>query len=199
MIASTVGSHFCWITSRAAGIACLLLASASVGVGLSISGRLLKTRGPDLRVTHEALSVAAIATLVLHAATLLGDSYFHPSVGDLVIPFQLDYKEPYMAIGIIGGWAMVICGLSYYVRERIGIARWKVLHRFTAVAWILGVIHTLGEGSDAGAAWFLVVVAVAVVPVIVLGLTRTLTMPAPAAPAPVRVPAPPRDGVPAGH
>jgi sulfoxide reductase heme-binding subunit YedZ len=86
-----------------------------------------------------------------------------------------------MAIGIIGGWAMVIFGLSYYVRERIGIARWKLIHRFTALAWILGVIHTLGEGTDSGEAWFLAVTAIAVVPVVVLALMRMLTTPASAA------------------
>ncbi len=56
-----------------------------------------------------------------------------------------------MALGIIAGWGMIVIGLSYYVRDRIGVSRWKVLHRFTALAWILGVVHTLGEGSDAGA------------------------------------------------
>ena len=60
-----------------------------------------------------------------------------------------------MAIGIIAGWGMVLLGLSYYVRERIGVARWKILHRFTALAWILGIVHCLGEGSDAGRTWFL--------------------------------------------
>lgn len=184
MLATAIGIHFFWITSRAAGIASLVLASASVGVGLAISGRFGKLRGPDLRVTHEALSLAAIVALIVHAAALLGDSFFHPSVGDLLIPFLMDYKEPYMAIGIIGGWAMVIFGLSYYLRERIGMARWKIIHRFAAVAWVLGVVHTLGEGTDAGETWFLAVTAIAVVPVTVLLVLRMLTTPAPSAPTP---------------
>ena len=166
------GSHAFWITSRAAGIAALILASASVGVGASISGRLVRGRGPDLRVTHEALSVAALAALVLHAAALLGDSYFHPSVAALTIPFVSSYRAPFMALGIIAGWGMVVFGLSYYLRERIGVARWKLLHRFTAVAWILGVIHTLGEGTDAGRAWFVVMAVLAVGPPLVLVLAR---------------------------
>jgi len=172
MLASTLGSHVFWITSRAFGIVALLLASASVGVGVSISGRLTRRRGPDLRTTHEALSLAAIAAVVLHAASLLGDSYFHPSIADLTIPFVRDYKEPYMALGILAGWGMIVIGLSYYARDRIGIARWKVLHRFTAGAWILGVIHTLGEGSDAGRLWLEAMTALAVGPPLVLLLAR---------------------------
>jgi sulfoxide reductase heme-binding subunit YedZ len=186
MLAADITTHFMWITSRAAGTVALVLASASVGVGLAISGRIGKARGPDLRVTHEALSLAALAALVLHGAALLGDTYFHPSIADLLIPFHRDYKEPYMAIGIISGWLMVVFGLSYYVRERIGINRWKALHRLTAVAWILGVVHTLGEGTDAGTTWFLIVVGIAVIPVTLLLLARLLTTPASSAPPPTR-------------
>ena len=171
-VLAVTGSHVFWITSRAAGIVALILTSASVGVGLSMSGRLVKGRGTDLRVTHEALALAAIAAIVLHAVALLGDSYFHPGIADLLIPFVRNYKEPYMALGIIAGWGFILLGLSYYLRQRIGVKRWKVMHRFTALAWVLGVIHTLGEGSDAGRTWFLVITAIAVIPTLVLLVAR---------------------------
>jgi sulfoxide reductase heme-binding subunit YedZ len=175
MLAAQISTQFFWITSRAAGTVALLLASASVGVGLAISGRFGRARGGDLRVTHEALSLAALAALAVHALSLLLDAYFHPTIADLLIPFHMNYREPYMAIGIISGWLMVIFGLSYYARDRIGISRWKALHRLTALAWILGVVHALGEGTDAGAPWFVAVVAIAVVPPALLLFTRLLT------------------------
>ena len=184
MLAAAVTTHFFWITSRAAGTVALVLASASVGVGLVISGRFGRTRGPDLRVTHEALSLATIGAIVLHALALLGDSFFHPTIADLLVPFHLNYKEPYMALGIISGWLMLIFGLSYYVRDRIGVNRWKVLHRLTAVAWILGVIHTLGEGTDAGTTWFLILTGMTVIPVAGLLVARMLTTPSGAKSAP---------------
>ena len=77
-----------------------------------------------------------------------------------------------MALGIIAGWGFILLGLSYYLRQRIGVKRWKVVHRFTALAWVLGVIHTLGEGSDAGRTWFLVITAIAVIPTLVLLVAR---------------------------
>ena len=172
VLASTLSTQGWWITSRAAGIAALVLASASVGVGLLIGGRFVRGHGPDLRATHEALSLAALAALVVHAATLLGDTYFHASIADLTIPFVRNYRGAFMAIGIIGGWGMLALGLSYYVRERIGVNRWKVLHRFTALAWILGIVHSLGEGSDAGRLWFIATVAIAAGPPLLLLLVR---------------------------
>ena len=36
----------------------------------------------------------------------------------------------------------------------------------------MGVVHALGEGTDAGRAWFLALVAIAVVPTLVLLLAR---------------------------
>jgi sulfoxide reductase heme-binding subunit YedZ len=175
MSATAVGPHIFWITSRGAGIAALLLSSGSVCLGLLMSGRLVKGRGPDLRVTHEALSIATMLALAVHGLTLLGDSYLHPSLLDVSVPFVSTYKPPWMAIGIISGWAMILLGLSYYLRARIGQVRWRVLHRFTAVAWVLGIAHSLGEGTDAGQAWFLAMIAIATVPVLVLMVRRTWT------------------------
>jgi sulfoxide reductase heme-binding subunit YedZ len=166
-----------WVTSRAAGLVALVLASASVGVGVSMGGRMIKGRGADLKVIHEALSIATLAAVALHALSLLGDAYFHPTIVDLTIPFASGYREPYMALGIIAGWGLFLFGLSFYARKRIGIARWKVIHRFTALAWMLGVIHTLGEGSDAGRTWFLAIVTVVVAPTLVLVLARAVRRP----------------------
>jgi sulfoxide reductase heme-binding subunit YedZ len=171
-LATAVGPHLFWITSRAAGTAALLLSSLSVCVGLSMGGRLVKGRGPDLRVTHEALSLATLAALVVHGTTLLGDSYLHPNIADITIPFVSAYQTLWTSTGIIAFWALALLGLSYYLRPHIGQQRWRKLHRFTALAWLLGLIHSLGEGTDAGQAWFLALIAIAVVPALCLLLVR---------------------------
>ena len=174
--------HLFWIASRAAGIAALLLSSAAVGVGLTMGGRMVRGRGLDLRAAHEALSLATLIAIVVHAAALLGDSYLNASVLDITVPFASGYKEPWMSIGIVAGWALIALGASYYFRARIGVARWKRLHRWTALAWLAGIVHSLGEGTDAGTAWFLVCTAVAVVPALVLLVVRHL----PSTPVPTR-------------
>lgn len=172
ILATDAGPHLFWITSRAAGIAALLLASLSVCVGLLMGGRVLKARRPDLRVAHEALSLATLAALVVHGLTLLGDGYLHPSLGDVAIPFLSGYKTLWTSIGIVAFWALLVLGLSYYARNRIGVQRWRKLHRFAALAWILGLAHSLGEGTDAGQAWFLAMVAIVAVPALALLLAR---------------------------
>lgn len=123
MLALAAQTHLFWITSRAAGTVALLLSSVSVCVGLTIGGRLLRRPPRDLRTVHEALSLATLAALGVHVVSLLGDSYLHPSVADVSIPFASSYGQPWMGIGIVAGWATLLLGLSYYARARIGVQR----------------------------------------------------------------------------
>jgi sulfoxide reductase heme-binding subunit YedZ len=172
--AAAVAPHLYWLASRAAGNAALVLSSASVCVGLSSSLRLFKGRAADVRVTHEALSLASIAALFVHVLTLLGDRFLHLSLAELTVPFAGGYETFWMAAGIVAFWMMLALGLSYYLRARIGVHRWRVLHRFTALAWALGLAHSLGEGTDAGQLWFLAMVAIVTVPALALLAVRVL-------------------------
>jgi methionine sulfoxide reductase heme-binding subunit len=174
MLATATGPYLFWIASRAAGTAALLLSSATVCVGLLIGGRIVKGHRPELRVTHEALSLAALAALVVHGLSLLGDGYLHPSLADVAVPFVSGYETVWTSMGIVAFWTLLVLGLSYYARARIGVQRWRSLHRFAALAWLLGLAHSLGEGTDAGQTWFLAMIAVAVVPALVLLAARVL-------------------------
>jgi sulfoxide reductase heme-binding subunit YedZ len=169
---AAANTHIFWITSRAAGTAALLLSSLAVCMGLLMGGRLVKGRGLDLRVTHEALSLGTMVAIVIHAVALLGDSFLHPSLADISIPLVSGYQTAWTSVGIVAGWALLALGLSYYVRDRIGPARWRTLHRFTALAWLLGLAHSLGEGTDAGTLWFLAMTAVVAVPALMLLAAR---------------------------
>ena len=175
ILATATGPHLYWIASRAAGIAALLLSSISVCIGLLMGGRMLRGRGPDLRVTHEALSLATLAALAVHGLALIGDAYLHPSLADVAVPFLGGYKTLWTTTGIVAFWGMLILGASYYARTRIGVQRWRKLHRFTALAWVLGLVHSLGEGTDAGQAWFLAMTAIVVVPAVALLVIRHLS------------------------
>jgi sulfoxide reductase heme-binding subunit YedZ len=167
-----LGEHVFWITSRASGIAALLLASAAVGLGLALGGRVAGTRSQDLRPLHEALSLATLVALVVHAVSLLGDGFLHPSLADITVPFVSGFHRFWMTTGIVAGWLLIILGLSFYARARIGVQRWRKLHRYTALAWILSIGHALGQGTDAGRIWFLTAVGMVVLPTLWLLVER---------------------------
>jgi sulfoxide reductase heme-binding subunit YedZ len=164
--------HLFWITSRAAGFAALVLASLAVSVGLLMSTKLLKGRTNELRAGPDTLALATIVAIVVHGVALLGDQFLHPSLADIAIPLQSSYKTLWTSLGIVGGWGLALLGLSYYARRWIGAVRWRRLHRFTALAWLAGLVHALGEGTDAGQVWFLAMIVLVAIPALALLATR---------------------------
>jgi len=163
-----------WITSRAAGTVALILASLTVGLGLAMATGLLKRGGPDRRHIHEILSLSVMAAIAVHALSLLGDSYIHASVFDVTVPFVFSYKTLATSIGIVAGWGMIFLGLSYYLRRKIGQRRWRSIHRFTALMWVLGLVHAFAVGSDSGQAWFIAMISISAAPAAVLLAVRLL-------------------------
>jgi sulfoxide reductase heme-binding subunit YedZ len=171
---ASVGSHLFWIISRGAGTTALILSSVSVCFGLVMAGRMGRGDATDRRAYHEALSLSVMVAIAVHGLALLGDSYLHPSLLDVTVPFALGYQRVATTLGIIAGWGLICLGLSFYARDRIGRARWKLIHRFALLAWAMGLVHTLIEGTDAGQLWYLVLVAVTTAPVILLCARRVM-------------------------
>jgi sulfoxide reductase heme-binding subunit YedZ len=139
-----------------------------VGLGLAMGGRLIKARSRDRRNIHQTVSLAVMVALAVHALALIGDAYLHPSLLDVTVPFALSYKTAATSLGIVAGWGLTILGLSYYLRKRIGVGRWKTIHRFTLLAWLGGLVHTFTEGTDAGQGWFIALILLTAAPGVVL-------------------------------
>ena len=122
-IATSATPHLFWITSRAAGIVSLVLASLAVSIGLVMSLKMMRSRRPDMLALHEVLSLGTLVALAVHGLTLIGDHVLSPTLADVALPFAWSYKTVWTSIGIIGGWALVFLGLSYYARQAIGADR----------------------------------------------------------------------------
>ena len=139
-----------------------------------MSSRRPGTNKRDLRAIHEAMSLTTLAMVALHGLSLLGDSYLNPGVAGIAIPFVGPYRPLWTGFGIIAGYGLAALGLTYYLRDRIGAARWRRLHRLTAVFWLAAIAHTIGAGSDATEWWFLAASAALVLPAAALLILRWL-------------------------
>lgn len=170
----SVAPHLFWITSRAAGGAALLLASASVGLGLMMGSKRSSASKRDFRAVHEALSLTTLAMVALHGVSLLGDAWMNPGFSGIAVPFAGPYRPLWTGLGIVAGYGLAVLGTSYYFRNRIGAARWRRVHRLTAIFWLLAIGHTIGAGSDAMQLWFLTVSGACVVPAALLLALRWL-------------------------
>ena len=154
-VSDTLATHGWWLASRASGLVALVLVTISVGLGLTMSGKLMRRpgMGRTLVAIHEHTAVAGIVAIAVHGITLLGDPWLHPGVAGVAVPFKMGYRPLFTGFGIIAGYLAALLGLSFHARKRIGPRLWRKAHRFTVLVYLLGIVHVLGAGTDASTAW----------------------------------------------
>jgi sulfoxide reductase heme-binding subunit YedZ len=150
-----VHDHVWWLASRASGLVALGLITASVILGLVMSGRIMRKpgRAAKMLALHEQLALGGLLAIAIHGITLLGDAFLNPGLKGILLPGFIDYRPLWVGLGIGAGYLAAALGLSYYGRRRIGARRWRKAHRATIVVYGMAVVHTLGAGTDASTPW----------------------------------------------
>jgi predicted ferric reductase len=99
---------------------------------------------------HRSTSLTVVGLMVVHAILLVWDR-----MGDTLVTVFVPWTTSYVpglfpqTIGILSFYLAVLLGLSFYVRDRIGLRTWQLLHRyFIPAVYILAVWHTFLYGSD---------------------------------------------------
>ncbi|MDT4939867.1 MAG: hypothetical protein QOG80_3538 [Pseudonocardiales bacterium] len=149
-----------WYIARGAGLAALVLLTASICLGALMSGRV--SARPDARVitqyTHRFVATVALAVLGLHIAMILADSFAHVSFVGAVVPFSAQYRPLWVGLGTIAAYCMVLSATTGYLRRRLAgspraAAIWRVLHGTAYAGWALAMLHGLRSGTDAHVGW----------------------------------------------
>jgi sulfoxide reductase heme-binding subunit YedZ len=155
MTNTDVLSHGWWLASRSAGIVAMVLVTVAVIAGLLLGGRMTSRPGMAkvVRTIHEQAALTGLVAIAVHGLTLLADPWLRPGIAGILVPFAMPYRPVWTGLGIIAGELAALLGLSFYLRSRIGPKRWRIAHRLTPVAYAASVIHVIGAGTDAGAAW----------------------------------------------
>jgi sulfoxide reductase heme-binding subunit YedZ len=154
-VSPALHDHLWWLASRASGLVALALVTLSVGLGLTMAGRIMRAPGRARIMTalHEQTALAALVAIGVHGVTLLGDAFLRPGLVGIAIPGAMAYRPLWTGLGIVGGYLAAILGLTFYARRRIGPKLWRRAHRFTVGVYALAVAHTIGAGTDASTPW----------------------------------------------
>jgi sulfoxide reductase heme-binding subunit YedZ len=141
-----------------------------------MASKLVRRRGmgPVLVRVHEQTALAGLVAITVHGITLLGDHWLHPGVKGILVPFAMGYRPLFTGLGIVAGYLAALLGLTFYARRRIGTKLWRKLHRATVLVWVLGIVHTLGAGTDARSTWLREFMIVTGVPIVALFLVRVI-------------------------
>jgi predicted ferric reductase len=153
--------------SQAVGWAAFLWSWLTIllGISLPILGRQSRPRIREIAERlHRSTSLTVVGLMVAHAVLLTGDK-----MGDTLVTVFVPWTTSYVpglfpqTLGILSFYLAVLLGLSFYLRDRVGLRSWQLLHRyFIPAVYILAVWHTFLYGSDVrthnvmwAALWFL--------------------------------------------
>jgi len=139
-----------WYTSRAAGIVAYLLLSGSVAWGLILTTKIIKELAPPPAVmaVHNAVSWVAIGLGMLHAVSLMFDTYYTYTVWDLIIPFTGPYRPGWVGLGTLSFYVMVLSSVTFTWRSKIGMKTFRLIHYLTFPLYAIVTIHGLMAGTD---------------------------------------------------
>jgi DMSO/TMAO reductase YedYZ heme-binding membrane subunit len=136
-----------------AGVFALIGLTASVGVGLVATDRIVMT--PAHRVmaqaVHRAVSFGALAFLIIHIVTEILAQRSH--VIDAFIPFLSPYRTFYIGLGTIASDLILLIVVTSIIRKRFSAHgkawRWRAIHYSSYLAFVFGVLHGLLGGRAA--------------------------------------------------
>jgi sulfoxide reductase heme-binding subunit YedZ len=138
--------------AQAFGFGALLWAWVTLFLGLLLAGerpRRLPLRYEQIEKLHRTTSLTVIALTFAHAVLFVQDQMADNFVGEFV-----PWAQPYVpgrfptTLGIASFYLMLVLGLTFYLRDRLGRRTWRLAHRVVLVVYALAVWHTFIYGSD---------------------------------------------------
>jgi methionine sulfoxide reductase heme-binding subunit len=155
-----VSSIDLWYTTRATGIAALVLLTATVLLGVLTAGRAKSTLPAFARADiHRRLSALTVVFLAIHVLTSVLDTYVNISWTAIVLPFSARYHTLWLALGTISVDLFLAVAITSALRRHISARAWRLVHWLAYASWPVAVAHSLGMGTDTRLTWVLGLVA----------------------------------------
>ncbi|MDB5065526.1 MAG: ferric reductase [Chloroflexi bacterium] len=177
LVTAAAGPSPLWYATRGAGLASLLVLTASVVLGV---GTAVRWEGPSTprfvtAALHRNLSLLSIVLVAVHVVTAVLDPFAAIGVRDVVVPFGAAYRPVWLGLGVAAFDVLLAVALSSMLRRRIGPRAWRLIHWAAYAAWPLAVVHGLGTGSDSAVPWMIGLTASCVAAVVLAVLQRLVT------------------------
>ena len=163
-----------WYATRGAGVALLLVLTATVALGVGTSLRIGGRSIPRFvtALLHRNLGLLAVVLLAVHIVTTVLDPFAHIGVRDALVPFSASYRPLWLGMGTVATELLVAIAVTSVLRRWIGRRTWRLVHWTAYASWPVAVVHGLGTGSDAQAPWMIGITAACVTAVLLAVVTR---------------------------
>jgi methionine sulfoxide reductase heme-binding subunit len=166
-----------WYLTRSTGAVALLLATATLALGVLDLRRWATPAWPRFVVDelHRNLALLTLVFLVLHILTSVLDSFAPISLTAAVIPFISSYRPFWLGLGAVSFDLLAAVTITSLMRRRIGFGPWRAVHWLSYAAWPVALLHTLGTGSDVKSGWLLTLSVACVLVVLACVVVRVAT------------------------
>jgi methionine sulfoxide reductase heme-binding subunit len=146
-----------WFLSRATGITALALMTLSMVLGIGASTRLSSTRWPRFvtQGLHRNISLFVLVLTAVHVLVIILDDYVVIGLPESLVPFIGDYRWFWTGLGTLSSDLMIAAIVTSLLRQRIGYETWRAVHWTSYLCWPLGLVHSLGTGSDTRKDWMI--------------------------------------------
>ena len=150
-----------WALGRGTGITALAFMTVALFLGIATrSGRpMLMLPRFVVADVHRFASLAATLLVVLHVALLFFDPYAQLRLVDFIVPFLGAYRPLWLGLGTLVFDLLAVVMVTSLLRHRLGVRVFRAVHWATYALWPVAIAHALGNGTDAGHAWFLLFAA----------------------------------------
>jgi len=167
-----------WYANRATGVVLVALLTLSTAIGVLSTARAGSARWPRFatQALHRNVSLLSMIMLALHVGTAVIDTYVDIRWYDGVVPFVGDYRRMWLGLGTVSLDLLLAVVLTSLVRERLNHLRWRIIHLASYLAWVIGVVHGIGIGTDAFSVWGMSVNALCVGVVAAFAVLRLGTL-----------------------
>jgi len=147
-----VTSQLWWYVARASGLVAWGLVTATVVWGLAVSSRILAGRPRPAWTLdlHRHLAGLSVAFTGVHMGGLVADGYVHFGTAELLVPLASRWHPVAVAWGVVGLYLLVAVQGTSLAMRRLPKRAWRAVHRTAVALYLLGTVHALAAGSEAG-------------------------------------------------
>jgi methionine sulfoxide reductase heme-binding subunit len=139
-----------WYASRATGVVLLVLLTVVMLLGILVTRQGRLPGLPRFAVTglHRAISLIAVAFLLIHVITAVADQYVTIQLIAAVVPFTSSYLPFQIGLGAVALDLMAASVITSLLRARIGARTWRIVHWLAYAAYPIAIAHSIMSAKD---------------------------------------------------
>ena len=150
-----------WYASRATGVVALLLMTAVVLLGLTVTRQCRLPGLPRFAVTglHRNLSMVAVVFVGLHVLTAIADSYVNIPLTAVIVPLASPYERLWIGLGAVSLDITVAVIVTSLLRRHLSRRLWRAVHLLAYLSWPVAWLHSISSSRDMLHSWMFLLAA----------------------------------------